>query len=165
MGGHKYRKIPWPISVTHAIITTGHPIFTICHNIINQFMSLSIQFGAIINKIYTIIIYPMILLTIWCYYQPTHVKFSKTQSIIRHLIFRHLNNSYYYRTHHVIIRHLFYYQTNHFIINQLTLLSNTSNYYQRLNLLFLHFIWYYYYHEAQPLFIVAQLVERSLSTL
>ena len=31
-------------------------------------------------------------------------------------------------------------QTNHFIINQLTLLSNTSNYYQRLNLLFLHFI-------------------------
>ena len=64
MSGHKYRKIPWPISVTHAIITTGHPIFTICHNIINQFMSLSIQFGAIINKIYTIIIYPMLLLTI-----------------------------------------------------------------------------------------------------
>ena len=87
---------------------------------------------AIINKIYTIIIYPMLLLTIWCYYQPTHASISKTHSIIRHLIFRHLNNTYYYQTHHLIIRHLCYYQPNHIIIRYYQtphIILKTSTYY------------------------------------
>ena len=148
--------LPWPISVTHAIITTGHPIFIICQNMLCCYQRDSSYYNmphaiintihAIINNIYTIIIYPMLLLTIWCYYQPTHASISKTYSIIGHLIFRHLNNLYYYQTHHLLIRHLCYYQTNHIIIKQLTLLSNTSYYYQHLNLLFLQFIWYHYYH-------------------
>ena len=62
-------NLPWPISVTHGIITTGNPIFTI--------MSCYVSTNS-------------------CYYQQT--------LIIRHLIFRHLNN----------------------------LLSNTSCYYQHL---------------------------------
>ena len=43
-------------------------------------------------------------------------------------------------------------------------LSNTSYYYRHFNLLFLHLIYYYCYPTAQPSLIVAQLVERSLTT-
>ena len=42
-------------------------------------------------------------------YQPTQAIISKTHPIIRHLIFRHLNNSRYYQTHHVIINTSTYY--------------------------------------------------------
>ena len=79
---------------------------------------------AMINKIHTIIIYPMLLLTIWCYYQPTHAIISKTHPIIRHLIFRHLNNSYVIIKHIMLLSNsLCYYQTP-------MLLSNNSRYYQ-----------------------------------
>ena len=58
--------LPWPISVTQAIITTGHPIFMICHNIINHIILLSDTYVIIKQIIY--------------YYQTTHV-------IIKHLIY------------------------------------------------------------------------------
>ena len=57
-------NLPWPISVTQAIITTGHPIFMICHNIISHIILLSDTY-IIIKQI--------------IYYQTTKV-------IIKHLI-------------------------------------------------------------------------------
>ena len=50
--------IPWPISVTHAIITTGHPIFTICQNMLCYYQRDSSYYHmphAIINTIHAII--------------------------------------------------------------------------------------------------------------
>ena len=121
--------IPWPISVTHAIITTGHPIFIICQNMLCYYQRDSSYYHmphaiintnhAIINKIYTIIIYPMLLLTIWCYYQPTLAGISKTHSIS--------DNSYSdTSTTHIIIRHIILLSDTYVIFKQITLLSDNS---------------------------------------
>ena len=57
--------IPWPISVTQAIITTGHPIFMICHNIINHIILLS--------DTYVIIKQIILLSNNSSYYQTPHI--------------------------------------------------------------------------------------------
>ena len=120
---------------------------------------------AMINKIYTIIIYPMPLLTIWCYYQPTHAIISKTHPIIKHLILLstlqriiltlHIilllllaqviqfswyvvissTTSSYFRTPMSLSNKWYYYQTTHIIIKHLILLSTLQPIILKLNII------------------------------
>ena len=103
---------------------------------------------AMINKIYTIIIYPMPLLTIWCYYQLTNsCDYQQNPSYYQtpHII---INTSTYYSytSYHTIIiittghpifmicrniiNHIILLSDTYVIIKQMILLSNNSRYYQ-----------------------------------
>ena len=123
------QAVPWPISVTHVIITTGHPIFTICHTIINKLMLLSARL-ILLSHASRYYQYNS------CYLLTKCILLSTTHAIINNMM---LCSTNYYQ------QNPSYYQTTHIQTpQQLMLLSNTSCYYQHLNLLSLHSISYYY---------------------
>ena len=90
--------VPWPISVTHAIICTGHPIFKTCHTINTYLMPLSPQI--------------MLLSHTSCYYQQKSCYYQTFHAII--------HKTYVFIVQNVLLSDT---STNHVIIKQLMLLS------------------------------------------
>ena len=138
----------WPISVTYAIICTGHPIFKTCQKLSQT--SCYYQQKS-------------------CYYHTPHAIINKNHAIIKLLMLLSIKlmllsyNLRYYQTPQQLMLSntsclLPWYQIPHVIIRHIILLSKNSCYYQHLNLLSLHFI-SYYYSSVQPSLIVAQMVE------
>ena len=149
--------LPWPISVTYAIICTGHPIFKTCHTIITYLMLLSTK---IMLLSHTSCYYQQKS----CYYQTPHAIIHKSYVIIVQLVL--LSDI---STTHLLSNISCYYQTPHVIIKQIMLLSNNSCYYQTPHVIINTSTYYPYTlydtilpNEASQL-LVAQLVEHSLN--